>query len=47
VKAGRQSFGLQIMGERAASVGVALEIDSGPNQGTRVVIRMPFTPGEY
>jgi signal transduction histidine kinase len=41
---GRQYFGLQIMRERAESVGGDLELDSRPGQGTRVVIRVPLTP---
>lgn len=41
---GRQYFGLQIMRERAESVGGELELDSRPGQGTRVVIRVPLTP---
>ena len=41
---GWQYFGLQIMGERAESVGGDLELDSRPGQGTRVVIRVPLTP---
>jgi signal transduction histidine kinase len=41
---GQQYFGLQIMGERAESVGGDLELDSRPGQGTRVVIRVPLTP---
>jgi signal transduction histidine kinase len=43
---GRQYFGLQIMRERAESVGGDLELDSRSGQGTRVVIRMPLTPGK-
>jgi len=42
---GRQYFGLQIMRERAESVGGDLEINSWPGQGTRVVLRLPLTPG--
>jgi nitrate/nitrite-specific signal transduction histidine kinase len=38
---GRQYFGLQIMHERAESVGGSLELDSRPGHGTRVVIRVP------
>lgn len=33
------SFGLQIMRERVESVGGSLEIDTAPNQGTRIIIR--------
>jgi signal transduction histidine kinase len=42
---GRQYFGLQIMRERAESVGGDLELDSRPGQGTRVVMRVPLTLG--
>jgi signal transduction histidine kinase len=38
---GGQSYGLQIMRERAESVGGSLEVDSQPGQGTRVVVRVP------
>ncbi len=38
---GRRYFGLQIMRERAESVGGHLELDSRPGHGTRVVILMP------
>jgi nitrate/nitrite-specific signal transduction histidine kinase len=43
---GQQYFGLQIMHERAESVGGSLELDSRPGQGTRVVIRVPHPPQE-
>jgi nitrate/nitrite-specific signal transduction histidine kinase len=43
---GRQYFGLQIMRERAESVGGSLELDSRPGHGTRVVIRVPRPPRE-
>jgi signal transduction histidine kinase len=43
---GRQYFGLQIMRERAGSVGGDLVLDSRLGQGTRVVIRVPFTRGD-
>ena len=43
---GRRYFGLQIMRERAESVGGDLELNSRPGKGTRVVIRVPLTPGE-
>jgi two-component system nitrate/nitrite sensor histidine kinase NarX len=42
---GQRYFGLQIMRERAESIGGDLELDSRAGQGTRVVIRMPLTPG--
>jgi len=38
---GRSSFGLQIMGERAESVGGSLEIEASPGQGTRLKIFIP------
>ena len=41
---GRRYFGLQIMRERAESVGGDLELDSRPGKGTRLVIRVPLTP---
>lgn len=43
---GRQCFGLQIMRERAESVGGSLEIVSQPGQGARVVVRVPLTSKE-
>jgi len=39
---GRRSFGLEIMRERAESVGGDLALDSRPGQGTRVVIPLPL-----
>ncbi|MBM3135705.1 MAG: GAF domain-containing sensor histidine kinase [Chloroflexi bacterium] len=42
---GRPYFGLQIMRERAEGVGGSLELTSRPGQGTRVVLRVPLTPG--
>ena len=42
----RRYFGLQIMRERAESVGGSIEFDSRFDRGTRVVIRMPLTLGE-
>ena len=41
---GQRYFGLQIMRERAESVGGELALDSRPGQGTWVVIRFPLTP---
>jgi len=35
-------FGLEIMRERAASVGGALEVRSAPGQGTQVIVRLPL-----
>jgi nitrate/nitrite-specific signal transduction histidine kinase len=40
-KEGGQHYGLQIMRERAESVGGSLELISQPKQGTRVVVRVP------
>ena len=40
-EAGRHSFGLQIMRERAESVGGSLEVDSQPGRGTLVIVRVP------
>jgi PAS domain S-box-containing protein len=37
-----QHFGLRIMRERAATIGGALEFDSEPGKGTRVVVRVPI-----
>jgi two-component system nitrate/nitrite sensor histidine kinase NarX len=37
-----QHFGLQIMRERAESVGGSLELDSKPGQGTHVLVRVPY-----
>jgi len=42
---GQQHIGMQIMRERAESVGAALELDSQPGQGTRVTVRVPPSPG--
>jgi two-component system nitrate/nitrite sensor histidine kinase NarX len=39
---GQWYFGLQIMRERAESIGGSLELDSWPGRGTRVLMRMPF-----
>ena len=36
-----QHYGLQIMRERAESVGGSLTLDSLPGQGTRVLVRVP------
>jgi signal transduction histidine kinase len=38
---GGQRYGLQIMRERAESVGGSLELDSKPGQGTRVILWVP------
>jgi signal transduction histidine kinase len=39
---GRRSFGLQVMRERAQSVGGSVQIDSRPGHGTTVRIRLPL-----
>ena len=39
-----EHFGLQIMRERAESVGGDLKIDSHPGQGTRISLWVPITP---
>jgi len=41
LKEGGQHYGLQIMRERAESVGGSLELDSQPGQGTRVIVCVP------
>jgi signal transduction histidine kinase len=41
---GEAHFGLQIMRERAASVGGTAELDPQIGRGTRVVIRVPLEP---
>lgn len=38
---GRQCYGIQIMRERAEGIGGTLEFISRPNEGTRVVLRVP------
>jgi nitrate/nitrite-specific signal transduction histidine kinase len=43
---GQRYFGLQIMRERAESVGGSLELDSRPGRGTRAVIHVPRTSQE-
>lgn len=42
LKGSGQHYGLQIMRERAESVGGDLELESQPGQGTRVIVRMPL-----
>jgi len=42
VQDGHQHYGLQIMRERAESVGGSLELDSRPGQGTRVLVQVPL-----
>lgn len=42
VRRGRLSFGLQTMRERAEGIGGALEVESAPGRGTRVVVALPM-----
>jgi signal transduction histidine kinase len=37
-------LGLQSMRERAAAIGAAIQIESGPSTGTRLIARLPLTP---
>jgi signal transduction histidine kinase len=39
---GLTGFGLQIMRERAESAGGRLNVESGPGQGTRVMVWLPL-----
>lgn len=41
---GQRYFGLQIMRERAESIGGSIAFDSQPGRGTRVLVRVPVTP---
>ncbi len=41
---GRQSFGLQVMRERATDIGGEVTVESKPGAGTRVRVRVPFNP---
>ena len=40
-QSGGRGFGLRFMRERAERVGGSLRIESGPGQGTRVVVSLP------
>lgn len=40
-----ESFGLQIMRERAAAINAVLQINSTPGSGTQVVVRVPIPRG--
>ncbi len=42
VPAHRRSHGLAIMRERAQAIGGSLTIATGPGQGTRVIVRIPY-----
>ena len=41
-KEGKQSYGLQIMRERAESVGGSLQLGSQPGKGTQISVRIPI-----
>ncbi|OGO40727.1 MAG: hypothetical protein A2Z03_07220 [Chloroflexi bacterium RBG_16_56_8] len=41
-KSAQQFLGLQIMRERAASIGAELEVNSRPGGGTSVILRLPL-----
>ncbi len=43
---GQQSLGLQIMRERASSIGAQFEVDSRPDGGTRVAVCIPLVNGD-
>ena len=40
---GQEHFGLQMMRERAESVGGALDVSTQCEQGTRIVVRLPLS----
>lgn len=46
VEANHQSYGLQIMRERAASIGGSLSVESKPGQGTCVTVFLPQFTGK-
>ena len=39
----RPRFGLQTMQERAEAIGATLEVDTAPDRGTRLVLRVPVS----
>jgi PAS domain S-box-containing protein len=41
----RNNFGLNIMRERAAAIGAQIDIESAVDQGSRIVLRVPFKKG--
>ena len=45
-RSGKDSFGMQTMRERAESVKGTLEVDSRPEEGTRVIVRLPMEDRE-
>ncbi len=42
---GKERFGLQVMRERAASIGASIALYSQPGQGTRLTLELPLTAG--
>jgi signal transduction histidine kinase len=43
---GTAHFGLANLRDRAAAVGGSLAIESGPGEGTRIIMRLPIAPAE-
>ncbi|MBI2863423.1 MAG: GAF domain-containing protein [Chloroflexi bacterium] len=43
LKNGRQHIGLQTMKERAESIGASIAVVSEPNQGTKVILKIPIS----
>jgi signal transduction histidine kinase len=43
----RPYFGLQIMRERAESVGGKITIDAGQGRGTRISVEIPVNPDKW
>lgn len=43
---GSGHFGLANLRDRAGGLGGALSIESGPNEGTRIIVRLPLAPSE-
>lgn len=42
---GKERFGLQVMRERAASIGATISLYSQPGQGTRLTLELPLAAG--
>lgn len=40
----KEQFGLQVMRERAASIGASIAVHSQPGQGTRLTLELPLAP---
>ncbi|MGQ9668469.1 MAG: sensor histidine kinase, partial [Anaerolineae bacterium] len=40
----KERFGLQVMRERATSIGASITVHSQPGQGTRLTLELPLTP---